>query len=116
MVWCDVTHRRVGRVAPVDHQTGAVVVPVELRVQVDRALVGYLTLLLERLVDEDDSNQQREALLSEACDVTHEGAEVKRDDEDQEQAHPHSDPEPEAHVVQTPAPARYRIHQNHSNK
>ena len=53
----------------------------------------------ERLVDEDDRDEDGEALLREACDVTHEGAEVKGDDDEQCDHHPEPHPEPQRHEV-----------------
>ena len=59
---------------------------------------------LERLKDEDESNEHREALLSEARDESHKRAQVERHHYQQKQHHPHSDPEAEAHVVKPLVP------------
>ena len=53
----------------------------------------------ERLVDEDDGDENGEAFLREARDVTHEGAEVEGDDDEQRDHHPEPDPEPQRHEV-----------------
>jgi len=47
----------------------------------------------ERLVHEDDGDEDGEALLGEASDVADERAEVERDGQQQKQRHPHADPQ-----------------------
>jgi len=54
---------------------------------------------LERLVDEDNRYEHSEALLSEACYVADERAQIKHDDKHEEQTHPHADPETKAQVI-----------------
>jgi len=68
-------------------------------VQVDGRLVEDVDELLESLVDEDERDEHREALLRETGDVADEGAQVKRHHQQQDEADPHPDPEPESQVV-----------------
>lgn len=49
----------------------------------------------ERLVDEDDRDQDGEALLGEASDVANQRAEVESDGQQQHQRHPDADPQAE---------------------
>ena len=55
--------------------------------------------LLEGLKDEDKRDERREALLRKSGDVSHEGAQIKRDHEDQDNPRPNPDPKPKRQVV-----------------
>jgi len=53
----------------------------------------------ERLVDEDDGDENGEALLGEARDVAHHEAQVEGDYDQQNHGQPQTDPEPQRHEV-----------------
>ena len=70
-----------------------------------RLVHGDVRQLVERLVDEDDADEAREALLGEARDVAHHEAELERHDHLQRHHHPEPDPEPERNERQVVVPA-----------
>lgn len=63
-------------------------------------VVTQLYHLLERVVDEDEADESREALLCEAREVLHQEAGVRGDQHQTEQARPQADPQPELQVVE----------------
>ena len=65
--------------------------------------------LLEGLEDEDKRDERGETLLRKSGDVSHEGAEIKRDHEDQDDPRPNPDPKPERQVVQTIVSVKIKI-------
>jgi hypothetical protein len=73
-------------------------------VQVHGVVVEDVEELLERLHDEDERDERREALLGEARDVAHEGRQVKCHHDEQEGSDPHADPEAQRQVVQVIVP------------
>ena len=76
-----------------------------VRMQVDWFLRLDGEQLGERLVDEDDGDKHREALLGETSDVANEGAQVERDHYQQEETEPHANPEAKLEVHEIVLPA-----------
>lgn len=64
-------------------------------------MVAQLYHLLERVVDEDEADERREAFLSETREVLHQEAGVCGDQHQTEYARPQADPQPELEVVET---------------
>ncbi len=64
-------------------------------------MVAQLYHLLERVVDEDEADERREAFLGEAREVLHQEAGVCGDQHQTEYARPQADPQPEFEVVET---------------
>ena len=71
---------------------------------VDRLMYPDVGQLVKRLVDEDDGDEAREALLGEARDVADQETQLERHDDLQSYHHPESDPETERHERQTVVP------------
>lgn len=61
--------------------------------------MGQLYHLLESVIDEDEADERREALLGEACEVLHQEAGVCGDQQQTEYTRPQADPQPELKVV-----------------
>ena len=66
--------------------------------QVHRPLLQDREQLLERLDDEDERDEHREALLREARDVADERAQVEHHDQHEDDEHPEADPEAQRQV------------------
>lgn len=64
-------------------------------------MIPYLDELVEDLVDEDERDEGREDLLSEAGEMLDEEAAFKHDDEGRENTNPQVDPQSHWHVLQT---------------
>lgn len=63
-------------------------------------MVGQLYHLLECVIDKDEADKCREALLGEACEVLHQEARVRGDQHQTEKTRPQADPQPELEVVE----------------
>ena len=73
---------------------------------VNRRFALNLEELLKRLDDEDDGNERREALLSEAGDVLDEGAQIEYDDDEDYTGSPEPDPHTGRHEVPVVVPVK----------
>lgn len=75
---------QIGDVSHVRSDAFAVTTLPHHRVGVNAVVVNDVEQLLERFVDEDDSDKAREALLRETRNVAHERAQIERNHEHKE--------------------------------
>lgn len=69
-------------------------------ISVNRVVVAELYHLFERVVDEDEADEGREAFLCETCEVLHQEAGICGHQHQTEYSRPEADPQPKLKVVQ----------------
>ncbi len=88
--------------------------PVHVEVWVDWMMVSQLEHFLKGVVDEDEADESRKALLCEAGEVLHQETGICGDQDQTQERRPQADPQPELQIVEIIIPEPIKnTHQHH---